>query len=153
MILDVLSQSSRYFGLHPEFGRAFDFLARLDPATVTPGRYVIDGELLYVSIDHKEGRSRDGARLEAHRKYIDIQLTIEGDEEIGWMPLITCTRPVGLFDTNRDIIFFEDRPTSWLSVPSGRFAIFFPEDAHAPLAGRGLLKKAIAKIAVKSADA
>ena len=52
------------------------------------------------------------------------------------------------FDAAKDITFFHDRPECWLSVPAGRFAIFFPEDAHAPLAGRGTLKKAIVKIAV-----
>lgn len=148
MILDVLSQSGRYTRLHAQFERAFTFLARTDLSALAPGRHVLDGDLLYVSIDQKEGRGRERARLEAHRRYIDIQFTVDGEEEIGWMPISDAARPMGLFDTSRDIIFFEDRPTSWLSVPPGRFAIFFPEDAHAPLAGQGLLKKAIVKIAV-----
>ena len=148
MVLDAQSESSRYVSLHPQFGRAFDFLARADLPTIAPGRHAIDGDLLFVSIDLKEGRDRSGARLEAHRKYIDIQFTMEGDEEIGWMPRASCTQPAGSFDVAKDIVFYEDRPTTWLSVPPGRFAIFFPDDAHAPLAGRGMLKKAIVKIAV-----
>ena len=52
------------------------------------------------------------------------------------------------FDAARDVTFFSDRPDSWLSLPAGHFAIFFPDDAHAPLAGRGTLKKAIVKIAI-----
>jgi biofilm protein TabA len=150
MILSTLSHSDRYVSLHPAFLRAFQFLARPDLETLGPGRHVIDGELLYVSIDYKEGRGRDGARLEAHRRYIDIQFTIDGAEEIGWVPVRDCTAPNGLFDEAKDIRFYEDRPATWLSVPPGQFAIFFPEDAHAPLAGRGLLKKAIAKIAVSA---
>ena len=148
MILDVLRQSARYRGLYPHFDRALTFLARTDLASLPAGRHVLDGERLYISIDQKEGRGREGARLEAHRKYIDIQFTIEGDEEIGWMPTSACVRPIGLFNAASDILFYEDRPATWVSVPSGQFAIFFPEDAHAPLAGRGLLRKAIAKIAV-----
>jgi biofilm protein TabA len=101
-----------------------------------------------VSIDHKDGRGRDGARLEVHRKYLDIQLTIDGAEEIGWAPLSSCRQPADSFDEAKDIGFFDSRPDTWLSVPPGRFAIFFPTDAHAPLAGRGLLKKAIVKVAV-----
>jgi biofilm protein TabA len=103
---------------------------------------------MFVIIDRKDGRGHDGARLEAHRRYIDIQYTIHGDEEIGWSPLAACTAPAGPFDATKDIIFFDDAPSSWLSVPRGSFAIFFPEDAHAPLAGRGALTKAIVKIAV-----
>jgi YhcH/YjgK/YiaL family protein len=152
MILDVLRQSALYKDLYPHFDRALTFLARTELASLPAGRYVLDGERLYISIDQKEGRGREGARLEAHRKYIDIQFTIEGDEEIGWMPTSGCVRPIGLFDAASDILFYEDRPTTWVSVPSGLFAIFFPEDAHAPLAGRGLLRKAIAKIAVSRSE-
>ena len=108
----------------------------------------MDGDRLYLSIDHTQGRGRDRARLEAHRRYIDIQYTIEGDEEIGWMPLADCGAPATGFDESRDIGFFDRRPTTWLSVPQGTFVVFYPEDAHAPLAGRGAIKKAIMKVAV-----
>ena len=148
MILDQLSVWTRYACLHSRFAQAFEFLSRPDLASLTPGRHVIDGDRLYVSIDHREGRTRDGARLEAHRRYIDIQYTIDGREEIGWSPLLSCIAPAGTFESERDIIFFDDRPTSWFEVPPGRFAIFFPEDAHAPLGGHGMLRKAIAKIEV-----
>ena len=47
-----------------------------------------------------------------------------------------------------DVEFFSDMPENWLSLPAGHFAIFFPDDAHAPLAGRGALTKAVMKIAV-----
>ena len=152
MILDALHRSGRYTAVHPAFARAFAFLAGADWAALAPDsssvRHVIDGDRMYVSIDGKDGRGRDGARLEAHRRYIDIQVTIGGAEEIGWRALADCRQPAGPFDDARDIVFFEDRPDTWLSVPPGSFAIFFPEDAHAPLAGRGLLKKAIVKIAI-----
>jgi YhcH/YjgK/YiaL family protein len=103
---------------------------------------------VYLSIDHQEGRGRRRARLESHRRYIDIQVTIAGHEEIGWKPVSECHAQTAAFDEQRDIQFYEDVPATWLAVPPGYFAIFFPEDAHAPLAGTGLLKKAIFKIAV-----
>ena len=148
MILDSLADYHRYTAVHPAFAQAFHFLVYTDLAALAPGRHPIDGDRLYASIDHKDGRGRDGARLEAHRKYLDIQLTIDGPEEIGWSPLSNCRQSAGAFDEGKDIGFFEDRPDTWLSVPPGRFAIFFPTDAHAPLAGRGALKKAIVKVAM-----
>jgi biofilm protein TabA len=153
MILDTLSQCDRYISLHPAFLRAFEFLRRPDLGLLEPGRHTIEADSLYVSIDQKEGRGHDGARLEAPRRYIDIQLTIAGAEEIGWLPLESCGTPLGAFDEVKDIVFYEDRPRTWVPVPPGRFAIFFPGDAHAPLAGQGLLKKAIAKIAVATVAA
>ena len=148
MILDSLADYHRYTAVHPAFAQAFHFLVYTDLKSMTPGRHPLDGERLYVSIDHKDARGRDAARLEAHRRYLDIQLTIEGAEEIGWAPLASCRQPAGAFDDAKDIGFFDDRPETWLSVPPNRFAIFFPTDAHAPLAGRGLLKKAIVKVVV-----
>jgi biofilm protein TabA len=150
MIVDTLDQCERYRHLHPGFATAFDFAASRDLGTMAAGRHLIDGDRLYVSIDHTEGRGRTGARLESHRRYIDIQLTLEGDEEIGWRPLSVCRAPAGPFDEPRDIRFYDDAPDSWVAVPPGRFAIFFPDDAHAPLGGTGLLKKAIFKISVSS---
>jgi YhcH/YjgK/YiaL family protein len=148
LILDTLELCERYRHLHPGFATAFDVATSRDLGALAPGRHLIDGDRLYLSIDHTEGRGRLGARLESHRRYIDIQLTIAGDEEIGWRPLSQCRAPAAPFDEPRDIRFYNDAPDSWLAVPAGRFAIFFPEDAHAPLGGTGLLRKAIFKIAV-----
>jgi biofilm protein TabA len=148
VILDTLANCARYASMHAGFPRAFEFLTATDCAALAPGRHDIDGDRIFVLIDHKDGRGEDGARLEAHRRYIDIQYTIDGDELIGWTPLAKCSAPDGAFDATKDIGFFADRPATWVSVPSGSFTIFFPHDAHAPLAGHGLLKKAIVKIAV-----
>ena len=157
MVLDQLTAHHRYHVLHPAFARAFTFLTSADWPQLMPEslatdrhnwRHPIDGERMYVSIDHIEGRGRDGARLEAHRRYIDIQLTLDGHEEIGWKPVGDCAVTAVAFDAAKDVAFFSDRPDSWLSLPAGHFAIFFPDDAHAPLAGRGTLKKAIVKIAI-----
>lgn len=148
MVLDTFESAERYAALHRGFAKAFRYLGETDLHALPAGRTDIDGDDMFVIIDRKDGRGHDGARLEAHRRYIDIQYTIHGDEEIGWSPLAACVSPAGAFDVTRDIIFFDDIPCSWLRVPRGSFAIFFAEDAHAPLAGSGALAKAIVKIAV-----
>jgi len=148
MIIDAGAFCHDYKALHPLLERAFRYLADNDLRRFTPGLHPVDGDRMYLSIDHVQGRGRDSARLEAHRRYIDVQYTIEGDEEIGWMLLVSCGAMSGPFDEVKDVGFFDKRPTSWLAVPEGTFVVFFPQDAHAPLAGRGALKKAIMKIAV-----
>ena len=45
-------------------------------------------------------------------------------------------------------MFFGDAADSWLDLSGDKFLVFFPEDAHAPLAGMGGLKKAVVKVAV-----
>jgi biofilm protein TabA len=149
MIIDTLDNSARYSHLHPMFAAAFAFLRTTDLAAAVAGRRELQGDRLTVSIDHVAGVGRDRARLEAHRRHIDIQVAFEGVDEIGWRPLNECRAVEEPYDPDRDIGFWSDRPDGWIRLRPGRFAIFFPEDAHAPLAGSGTVHKAVIKIAVE----
>ena len=148
MILSSLSQSSRYASLHPLFQRAFDYIRDTDLFALAPGRYNIVGDDLIAIVDQVPGKTKERARLEVHRRYIDIQLVLEGDEQMGWKPLADCLNPVSEHNDERDIRFFHDAPASYVAVPPDHFCIFFPEDAHAPLVGGGQIRKVIFKIAV-----
>ena len=149
MIIDALDNYARYLHLHPTFGEAFEFLRTTNLADAAAGRRELSGLQLAVSIDHVSGVGRDHARLEAHRRYIDIQVAFQGVDEIGWRPLAECHSIAEPYDPVRDIGFWSDPPDSWIMLPPGRFAIFFPEDAHAPLAGTGAVRKAVMKVAVR----
>ena len=148
MILDSLARADRYTALHPLFARAFAFLREADLATLEPGRHAIDGDILFAIIEDAAGRTRAEAKLECHRRYIDIQLVLEGVDEMGWKPLGACTRPATDYDAARDIRFFDDTPANWIATPAGSFCLFFPEDAHAPLVSSGRIRKVVVKIAV-----
>jgi biofilm protein TabA len=147
MILDRLANAQRYVALHSGFAAALEFLGKpLDH--LSAGRQPIDGERLFVVMNREQGRGHGGAKLESHRKYIDIQLTLSGAEEIGWKATGDCSRPESPFSAEKDIAFYPDRPESWFAVPPGSIAVFFPQDAHAPLGGAGPLVKAVVKVAV-----
>lgn len=148
MILSSLSQSERYAALHPLFAKAFEYIRATDLYALPPGRYPVDGDELIAIVEHVQGRTLEAARLEAHRRYIDIQLVLEGDEAMGWKPLSDCLNPVSEHSVERDIRFFYDAPASIVPVPEDHFCIFFPEDAHAPLIGTGAIRKVIFKISV-----
>ncbi len=149
MILSTFSQSSRYAALHPLFPRAFEFIRDTDLLAVAPGRYPIVDKQLLVIVEDVPGRTREAAKLECHRKYIDIQLVLEGVDEMGWKPLADCVDPVSDYNSEKDIQFFRDAPAAWIATPPGAFCIFFPEDAHAPLVSSGQVRKAIFKIALE----
>ena len=148
MILDTLANADRYLALHPLFSRAFEFLRKTDLAALPPGRHVIDGESLFAIVEACPGRARAEAKLECHGRYIDIQLVLEGTDEMGWKPLGECRQPVSEFNVERDIRFFDDVPSSWVATPAGSYCIFFPDDAHAPLVSDGQVRKVVVKIAV-----
>lgn len=96
---------------------------------------------------------RDDAKLECHRRYIDIQLVLAGVDEMGWRALAECVDPATAYDQTRDIRFFNDPAASWVAVAPGAFCLFFPEDAHAPLVStqKGTSAARIRKVVVKIA--
>ena len=149
MIFSTLSQSLRYAALHPLFLRTFDYIRNTDLHALTPGVHDIIDRQLFVIAEEANGRTRAEAKLECHRKYIDIQLVLAGIDEMGWKPLSDCHQPIADYNCERDIQFFDDVPDSWITVPAGAFCIFFPEDGHAPLVSSGAIRKLIFKIAVE----
>lgn len=149
MILATLAEADRYLALHPLFARAFAFLRSTDLHALEPGRHAIDGERLFAIVEACPGRTRAEAKLECHRRYIDIHLVLEGVDEMGWKPLGECVDPATDYDAARDIRFFNDAPASWIATPPGSFCLFFPDDAHAPLVSGGFIRKAVVKIAVQ----
>jgi len=146
MVLDKLNRSKHYEPMHHGFAAAFAFLRREDLAEMPNGKHQIIDDLVYVLISREEGRNGVG-RLEAHRKYFDVQYVVSGDEKIGWRA-IEGLKASTEYETAKDIQFFHDEPTFWFDVKPGEFAIFLPTDAHAPLAGRGAIHKAVVKVAV-----
>lgn len=148
MIFDTIANADRYAGLHPLFPQAFTYIRNTDLLALAPGRYPIVGQDLFAIVEHVPGRAREAAQLECHRKYIDIQLVLDGLDEMGWKPLADCHNPVSDYRAEKDIQFFLDAPASWIATPPGAFCIFFPEDTHAPLVGSSDIRKVIFKIAV-----
>jgi YhcH/YjgK/YiaL family protein len=151
MILDTLAQADRYLALHPLFARAFEFLRSADLGALEPGVHAIQDEQLFAIVEDCPGRTRAEAKLECHRRYIDIQLVLEGVDEMGWKPLAACADPATDYDAARDIRFFNDVPASWVATPPGSFCLFFPDDAHAPLVSAGRIRKVVVKIALAGA--
>jgi len=148
MILDRLDNLSRYAPLHPGVAAAVEWLKGKDLAALPPGRQEIDGDRLYANVDEGQGKGLQGARLEAHRKYIDLQIAAIGTDVMGWKSLGTCRfRFIGYSD-EKDVELPDDAPDAWFELVPGTFAIFFPEDAHAPLACEGKVKKVIVKVRV-----
>jgi YhcH/YjgK/YiaL family protein len=149
MILDELNHAEIYATLHPLFPVAFAFLRRTDLAVLPAGRIELDGNRLYANVDVREGKGKEGARLEAHRRYLDIQYVVSGDEWIGRQDVALCAGTGEGYSVEKDIEFFTAVPPLWFPVLPGNFAVFFPHDAHAPLAGTGIVKKVVVKVAVE----
>ena len=145
MIIDRLEFADRYVSMHPQFGAAFRFLRQLNAQELPAGRVEIDGDGLFAINEQTLGRGAGATRIEHHRRYIDIQYVVSGEETIGWRDTATCSEPDGNFDSSRDVGFFLDPPLFSAKIPAGCFAIFLPEDGHAPLQGTEAVHKVVIK--------
>jgi biofilm protein TabA len=146
MIIDTLANAGKYTNLHKHFAKAFEYIASQNLETIEPGKYPIDGTELHAAVSFKDGVTVADAKFEAHNNYIDIQVCPAGTEQLGWKPRNTCTQPKGEYNAEKDVIFYNDKPDMYFSLQAGQFAIFFPEDVHAPMIGEGPIKKLVLKV-------
>ena len=143
MILDTLEHLENYAKLHKGIAMVVKFLANHDLKTLPPGRYNIDGDNVFVSINAYP--TKEAPKVEFHRIYADIQVVFEGHEQIGWVPRQHLSK-VTPYDAEKDIAFGDGVTQKMAAIP-GQFFMFFPEDAHQPGLGDGnRVKKAVFKI-------
>ncbi len=148
MVLDTIVNASRYTSMHPLFEEAFHFLREADLASMASGMHEIRGRELFAILSEASGVSKEEAKLEVHRKYIDIQFVVSGTDHMGWKSLAFCATPSDPYNEARDAAFFPDTTDNWFDVPAGYFTIFYPDDAHAAMVTRETVRKVVLKIAV-----
>jgi YhcH/YjgK/YiaL family protein len=121
-----------YFKNPEKWNIAFAFLRSGDLTKLAPGRHDIDGENIYAMMNEYTTKDPDSALFEAHRKYIDIQFMVSGNELIGLAPLSSKTDVTQPYSDEGDAELFHVKESKSLKASPGRFFIFFPDDAHSP---------------------
>ena len=97
-------------------------------------------------------KERSAGFFESHRKYIDIQIVVSGEETMEVIDLAASTVDVP-YDETKDLIKHRDRAgASALRVGAGQCAVFFPTDVHMPTLRCGeaalLVHKSVLKLPV-----
>lgn len=147
MILADLSDSRHIEALHPAFKAVIDYVRNNDLTKVQAGRITLDGENIFINVDDATLRDQESQVLEVHRQYIDIHFPLSGKEIVGWTPTKALKQPsVEPFDVEKDFALYAQQASTYFTVKPGQFYIMFPEDAHAPIIGKGTLRKLVAKI-------
>jgi len=148
MVLDKIANAERYYQLHPAFKQAFEYLKTVDPEKTEPGTYPIDGKRVYAVILHRKGKGIEKAPFETHKKYIDIQCTLTGEDLMGWKNIEDRNAEGQGYDAEKDVEKYTERPDVWIRTLPGTFAIFFPEDMHAPEGTEKEFFKVVVKVAI-----
>ncbi len=148
MILSNLSDSARIEGLHPRFKQLFDYVKTHDLSQVAAGRIELEGDELFINVSDATLMEREAQKLEVHEAYIDVHFPLGGDEVVGWRAISTLGAPDATFNHESDFALYTAAPSTYFTVHPGEFFVAYPEDAHAPIIGKGTLRKLIAKVKI-----
>ncbi len=147
MIIDTLDNLEKYASLNPLFAKAIEFLKNTDLKAQPVGKVELDGKNLVVNFSVAKGKTKEQAQLETHKKFIDIQIPLSCTEVMGYTP--ACDLPEGEYNAEKDITKFAIPSESYIAVNPGMFAIFFPQDGHAPcISDEENIQKVIVKVLV-----
>lgn len=149
MILDNIKNASLYYNLGERIELGLKYLKETDLSKLEPGRYEIDGTNVYAVASSYDTRTMDQLKWEAHRNYIDIQYILEGSEKMGYAHISQMDASTEYNET-KDVQFYQGKG-DFVTVNGGNFAMFFPEDVHAPnmaVDTPSPIKKVLIKIAL-----
>jgi YhcH/YjgK/YiaL family protein len=150
--IDKSEFARQYHANKNYWDKAFAFIKDHDMQTMAPGRYVVDSTdalNVYAIITEVPLKDFDKTMWESHRKYIDLQYVISGEEKMGKYPFtkLTVTNP---YDEAKDLANYSGDGKIY-TVPAGTFMIFFPANAHRPNitpGGNKVVRKIVVKVKV-----
>jgi YhcH/YjgK/YiaL family protein len=141
-----------YYHKNPQhWNQAFQFLKTANLNKLPLGKQELEGEHLFVSVAEYIAKEKPETRYESHKKYIDIQYIIKGEELMGLTTLdkVEVAEP---YNEENDITFYEYEGGDYRKATPGNFLIFFPDDAHRPSITTGdttLVKKIVVKVLIE----
>ena len=113
--------------------KAINYLRDNDFVNMKTGVYNIMGDDIIAQVVDRETKLKKNSKAEVHRKYVEIQFSVLGNEIIGYARdtynNIICEEVL----EEKDSIFYNNVENEFdLIMVKGSFAIFFPQDVHRP---------------------
>ena len=130
MVYGYLKDSETYENISEGIAQGFIALKEMDIENLEPGNYETQAEGITLGVQVYDSKLPENARLEAHRKYIDIQYVVSGCEKIGILPLGFAGKETEA-NEEKDIWFYEGKGDE-ITVREGQFMVIYPEECHAP---------------------
>lgn len=149
MIIDKIENTELYTGLNKRIKIALDYIKQTDFSKLELGKHNIENDTIYALLNEYTTKDSKGCLLEAHRKYIDVQYVVEGEEQVG-LATLDGQKAVKEYDEKDDYLLYDEKH-SLVPFKKGMFAIFFPDDLHLPeikLNTISKVKKVIIKVKI-----
>ncbi len=113
--------------------KAIEYATTTDFSKLEDGRQVIDGDKMFANLFHLTSKPLNETHPELHRKYVDVQFWICGEELCGVAPFTGSETCIDDSKKDDDLYFYEGfKNESFLHATKGCYAVFFPNDAHRP---------------------
>lgn len=149
MIYDNLSDIELYKGLSEDIYAGLTYLEQAKPDFAN-GVYQLNPRVKAI-VSEYETKKVNEYGFEAHKKFIDIQYVLKGEERVACMPIqrLIETKP---YNEENDAAFYEtNNQAQEMTIGNGYFAIFFPQDGHMPQLCVGeprMVKKVVVKVEI-----
>ena len=131
MIYDKIENLSVYFDSSSKFAKVESVLSEFLKNPFDSGKIEIDGDNMWCNVAKYNVEDGTPIKYEAHKEYADVQIMVDGEENIGWANLNECNITED-FKEGCDIAFMDAPNGQLFALRKGYFMVFFPEDAHAP---------------------
>ena len=152
MIFDSLANAAQYKGLCAGIDRVLAEAVAYTAENFPKERRVLDGDALYMNFASYETHAAATASFEAHRKYADVMVMIEGEETIYVKNTAALSHITKEYDEAGDYLLADlDADSTPVRLAAGSFVVLFTQDAHAPgceAEGKANVKKIIGKVRI-----
>lgn len=130
---------------------AIDYLTGLDVSEKDAEKKVVVNDYFFYSIQSYDTKPADQCKLESHRKYIDIQIMVEGEESMEFVDISKLSIKEE-YDEEKDVMFWHiPKRMTKSTLRAGDYIVLYPEDAHrgaASIKESSHVLKLVGKVAV-----
>lgn len=153
MIKDNLQHIDYYNYLSPGIYFGLKYLKNTDFSKIENGKYELKEGKVFAIVQDYNSKPESEGKFEAHRKYIDIQFMVEGEEKIG-IGNLDDFQEVTEYDEEKDIVFLapkDEAKTDLVKVVQGEYMILLPKDVHMPslaVDSPAYVKKVVVKVLI-----
>ena len=150
---DNIQNTEKICNLSELINIGLNYLEKSDFSNIENGRYEILGDKVFASVQDYLSKPKESAKFEAHRKYIDIQYIVKGEEQIG-VCNISNFNDFTPYDSEKDIVFLtpiNENKAEFIRLKEKEFMILMPQDAHMPsiaIDKPSYVKKVVVKVSV-----
>lgn len=148
MIYDNIANIETYKSLSSDIYEGLKFLRQV-PSDIAVDTYQINPRVKAIVSEYGTKKKNEHG-FEAHKKNIDIQYLLKGEERIDCYPVEKLIESTP-YSKEKDAAFYSAKgvKAQEMTIGNGYFAIFFPQDGHMPcmcINNPEFVKKVVIKI-------